>query len=166
MLGKKAAGRDWEDLLSEAITAILERRRAWIRERGDFFAFLVWAMKSISASWYAQKNEEYGESDWPTEVFDGDEVAPTLERYRADDANPERLALAEDLLRRFRETLYGDEDAIRVFDLLTLGMTAKEITEQLQISFNSYEATTKRLRRRLKRTVMAPLPGRIDRKAP
>jgi DNA-directed RNA polymerase specialized sigma24 family protein len=156
IVGKKAAGRDWEDLLSEAITSVLEGRRAWDQTRGDFYSFLVGAMRSISASWYAQRAVEFSEADWPSQVY-LDEVSPTMLDLFAStrtDSDPELVVVADDLLRKCEEALKDDSLALQTFHLLSLGMNGKEITAALEIPLRTYEATTKRLRRRLRRALV------------
>jgi hypothetical protein len=40
-LGRAAQGRDWEDLLGDAIAATYEGKRRWNKESVDFFHHLI-----------------------------------------------------------------------------------------------------------------------------
>src|SRR5438034_8761141 len=129
IVGKKAAGRDWEDLLSEAITAVLAGNRRWDQSRGDFCSFLIGAMRSMSTSWYAIRTVEFGEAYWPSALLHSDETGPTmLDLFASAAADPERLVIAGDLLRKCEDALSDDNVALHTFHLLWLGMNSKEIT--------------------------------------
>ena len=148
-----------KDLLSKAMTSVLAGRRLWNQTRGDFYSFLVGAMRSISASWYAQRIVEFGEADWSSPLLDSDETGmTTLDLFATAGAgsDPERLAVANDLLRKCEEALRGDDEALRTIHLLSLGMNAKEITTTLNVSFKAYQAATRRLRRRLWKILRDP----------
>src|SRR5262245_1076348 len=50
-IGRKALGRNYEDLLSESIFATLEGKRKWNKNNVDFVRYLIGAMQSISDNW-------------------------------------------------------------------------------------------------------------------
>jgi DNA-directed RNA polymerase specialized sigma24 family protein len=144
-LGRKAAGRNDEDLLSEAITATIAGDRTW-REGVDFYQHLLGAMRSISTSWH-QKHEVdlYLESELQQTADDSreplDRVVTTLD--------PERILTAKEELQHIRELFAKDAVASRIVELLAMGWTAEQICAQLQMSARAYGAAIKRIRRTL-----------------
>ena len=48
-LGPRGAGRNEGDILSDAIIAILERRRKWVKDNCDFMTFLKGVMRSLAS---------------------------------------------------------------------------------------------------------------------
>ncbi len=48
-LGSRGAGRNESDILSDAIIAVLEGRRKWIKDNCDFMTFLKGVMRSITS---------------------------------------------------------------------------------------------------------------------
>jgi len=159
IVGKKAAGRDWEDLLSEAMMSALDGRRSWDHRRVDIYSFLIGAMRSISSRWYAKRSVEFGEADLPSLQLDPDETVPTtldLFTSTAAGSDPEQVAVADELFRKCKEALRDDDQALQMFDLLSFGMNGKEIVATLNVSFEAYAATAKRLRRRLRKVLVDP----------
>src|ERR1043165_7035542 len=52
--GRAARGRDWEELLREAISATYEGNRRWNKELVDFSRHLIGVMRSTSSHWREQ----------------------------------------------------------------------------------------------------------------
>ena len=143
-LGRKAAGRSYEDLISEALTATIcgDRTR---RENLDLCQHLLGAMRSISSRWHEKRQLDiYLES----ELEDPDErsVARGSE-HAITDLDPERILAGKELLANIRKLFSKDPIALNVLDLLALGYTETEIRGQVQISKCQYGAATKRIRR-------------------
>src|SRR5437763_7081265 len=57
-IGRAARGRDWEELLREAISATYEGSRHWNKESVDFPGHLIGVMRSISSHWRDQFNPD------------------------------------------------------------------------------------------------------------
>jgi DNA-directed RNA polymerase specialized sigma24 family protein len=142
-LGRKARGRDAEDLIREALIATAEGRRVWNKEV-NFATHLLGAVRSISTSWHEKAGGEYLES----ELIHAENAASPFDQPGTT-ADPERTFEAREKLEQVRELFAKDAVASRVIDLLGLGYTGKEIQVQLSISVQDFGAATKRIRRRL-----------------
>ena len=144
-LGRKAAGRTYEDLLSEALTATISGHRG-VRPGLDLCEHLIGAMRSISTSWRAKcEIDLYLESELPGPP---DESAGPIENA-ATTLDPERILAAKEELARIRKAFAKDGVALEVLDGLGMGCTADEIQAHLRISADEYGAATKRIRRKL-----------------
>jgi len=141
-LGRKALGRNEDDLISEAIVATAEGHRVW-KPDVDFFQHMLGAVRSISSSWRETRGEEYLESELAQE----EGGSPFEQRGTTED--PERILSAVERLEQVRKLFARDAAASQVIELLGLGHTAKEIQSQLHMSPRDFGATAKRIRRRL-----------------
>jgi len=141
-LGRKALGRDAEDLLAEAITATASGQRTW-REGIDIRQHLYGAIRSISNSWYEKKGEEYLETDLvkPGDLSPLDQVSTALD--------PERILQAKQRLEQIRNLFAKDSEALSVVELLGEEWKPKEIQERLGIGAKKFDAVAKRIRRKL-----------------
>ncbi len=141
-LGRKALGRNENDLLGEAITATVTGQRVWT-ERVDFCSHLLGAMRSISTSWHEKIGEEYLESELAKPG-----VETPLDRPITT-VDPERILRAKERLEQVRQMFANDAVASQVIELLGVGYTGKEIQSQLGLSARGYGAVAKRIRRKL-----------------
>jgi len=145
-LGRKAAGRTYEDLLSEALTATISGERTW-RKGVDLCHHLLGAMRSISSGWRQKREVEVhleSELDEPNERG----LSRSLEQA-ATHLDPERIVAAKEELEKVRKLFAKDAVALEVLELLAMGYTESEIRDQLQLSNKEYGAAVKRIRRTL-----------------
>jgi hypothetical protein len=100
-LGRAAQGRDWEDLLREAVADTYEGARHWNKESVDFSRHLIGAMRSISSHWREQfdPDEAFLESEVTRVSPEGKQSSPML-NVVSPAAGPERaLELKEEIDR-------------------------------------------------------------------
>lgn len=154
-LGPRGAGRNENDLLSDAVIAILRGRRKWFRENCTFMALLQGVMRSLASHIRAGK---------PVDAFD--EIDPSLagEPNNAEDfleqlpiqgsVDPEQLLLARDLDKQardldkqIRERFADDFVVLLIYEALQDEMKPADIRSALDITENEYHAAAKRLRR-------------------
>jgi len=143
-LGRNAAGRTSENLLSEAMTATMSGASAW-REGVDFCQHLLGAMSGISCDWHENSTL-------------GGRLEPEFERPSTQvpgpsDQNPVTLDAVRDVqiedLETIRKLFAGDMIESRVLDLLAAGFTAYEIRAGLRLTNDEYSEAVRRVRRKL-----------------
>ena len=146
-LGRYAMGRDWEDLLNEALVQMLNGQRSWNPEVG-IVRFIDQAMRSIRWSWLAK-----GERSGVTGVV---RVASTDSAQDSDEvalpeasSSPEALAADREILDKIEALFAEDSDASNVLTGYALGMKGPELREQAGLSEKEFEAARRRIRRRL-----------------
>jgi hypothetical protein len=145
-LGPRAAGRDHEDLISEAVSATLAGERAR-REGIALYQHLIGAMRSISSKWFNKKRPDVQiESDL---INPAEAAAPNLLERAATNINPERVLSAKEKLERVRKLFSNDLICSKVVELLALGYSEAGIRTELQISKQQYGTALKRIRRKL-----------------
>ena len=146
-LGRRGAGRNAGDLFSDAIIAVLEGRRKWVKDNCDFMTFLQGAMRSLASHIRDGK---------ATDAFD--EIAPNPENDdNAEDfpeqipsqapVDPERPLLERDLDGQVRERFKNDAVVLLVYEAFLEKMKPADIRSCLGITENEYHAAAKRLRR-------------------
>lgn len=144
-LGPASAGRDWRDLLGEALAATLDQRR-W-NKSVTFVQHLLGAIRSISSSWKKSfdPDEARLESDLMRIDAEGNEHS-IFAGIQSTDPDAERIIAAkqevEDIERIFRD----DRIALDVIGGWRSGMTGPDIKEALGISQREYETIAKRIR--------------------
>lgn len=150
-LGRAAQGRDWEDLLREAISATYEGNRKWNKESVDFSRHLIGVVRSISSHWRDQfdPNVAFLESEVIRVSPEGKAFNPMLETASST-ADPERAFEAKDEVKRIESIASQNPLAWLIFDGLRDGMTGPEIREALEVSQKDYETAYKWLRRNVR----------------
>jgi hypothetical protein len=146
-LGARGAGRHETDILSDAIIAVLEGRRKWIRSNVDFVPFILGVMKSLASHIRSGKARDAFDETESKLVTDDDEPG-FVETFPAPPSvDPERQALACELDRQIRERFWDDPLVLLVYESLLQKMTPAEIRSCSRIDEKEYNATAKRLRR-------------------
>jgi hypothetical protein len=150
-LGRAARGRDWEELLREALYATYEGRRRWNKEAVDFTRHLIGAMWSISSHWRAQfdPDEPFLESELISISSDGQTSSPLL-NVPSPVANPERELAAKEEVERIELIASNNTFASVIVGGLRDRMTGPQIREELGISQKDYESAMKWLRRNVR----------------
>ncbi len=147
-LGRKAAGRDHEDLMKEAITATLAGNRRWKRENISFLTHLMGAVRSISSHWgeKSAESEAYLESELIRDSTNGKSYSP-FQDFSSDTPNPDRVMAARQKLKQIQTRFEKDADILQILDGLSEGLSGPEIQTSYQFSKKKYEAALRRLRR-------------------
>ena len=147
-LGPRGAGRNEDDLLCDAITAVLEGRRKWVKKNCNFVALLQGVMRSLASHIRDGK---------AIDAFDEIDPNPENEQDTADDfleqtpthehGDPEQLLLARDLDKQISERFADDVVVVLIYESLQVKMKPATIRLALDITENEYHAAVKRLRR-------------------
>lgn len=154
-LGRAASGKDWEDLLAEALHRTLigtedrQRGRHWNRNV-SFVQHLAGAMSSIANLWKRQFKEKntYSISDLSISAPDGKEHSPFNDVHSRD------VPADESLIRRSEEDrvyllLKDSPDASQVFRGLADGLKKNEIIARYGLGEKRYAAAVRQIRVRL-----------------
>jgi hypothetical protein len=139
-----------DDLLSEAMTQLLELRRVWRRGVHPLVT-LKTAMRSIASN--AFRSAKNGPIDHAV-LVDGDgphdaDVANRPAATPTSDVNPEQVADTRSQLQYLEELVADDEDAWWLVQLWAQGSRGKEAAEELGWDDKHYDAARQRLERRL-----------------
>jgi hypothetical protein len=128
-LNGETAGRDHEDLISEAITATLSGEVTWSTEI-PFDDHLISVMRDISDGWRIAEEREL-------KAWSLLNQAPRSE---------DRSASLVTALNRVREKLASDTEASAVLRLMGAGMTRSAIQRRTNLSESQYRAALRRIR--------------------
>jgi hypothetical protein len=151
-IGYKSSGRNFEDLLYEAISATLNSRRTWNKDHGNFVNYLIGTIRSISNNWSRcfNDNEPILESDFISNTMEGQDKRDCSNLYAIPAIQEEEL-----LARQHEEAitrLFEDDPLITLIICeLKEGLKLIDIRNKYNIQGNDFEAAIKRLRRKLAR---------------
>jgi hypothetical protein len=150
-LGRAAQGRDWEDILREAISATYEGNRHWYKGSVDFCRHLIGAMRSISSHWHDQfdPDEAVLESEVIRISAEGRVSNPMLD-VASSAADPERILAAKEEVEWIEQIASKNPLAWLIMDGLRERMTGPQIREALKVSQKDYETAFKWLRRNVR----------------
>jgi len=154
-IGRAACGRNWEDLLGEALCRTLigaedaQNGRHWNR-KVSFVQYLVGAMSSIASVWKRQFKEKctYLVSELFVSDAEGQEHSPF-------DDVPSGYAAADECLivgseeKRIFTVLQDSPDATQVFRGLVDGLKRNEIMSKYGLDEKRYAAAMRRIRTKL-----------------
>lgn len=148
-LGRASAGRDWKDLLGEAIKATLAGDRRWNNTVG-FVQHLLGAMRSISTGWKKKfdPDEAHLESELIRPHPEGGE-SRILDDARSTNPDAERILMAKQEVEKIQQLFADDALALDIIGGWRSEMTGPEIKEALGISQREYETAVRRIRRRI-----------------
>ncbi len=145
-IGRAADGRDHEDLLGEALRRTLDGRRRWY-QRVSIVDHLFGAMRSVSSHWA---------ESFATEQRKGrDQLVATLDartdllHEKSEAPNPERAAVASDLLQTVRQLFEDDPLAATIVAGWEDGLDGPTICEVLEVDARTYQTKVRAIRRRL-----------------
>lgn len=139
-------GREWKDLVSEAITRTLDGRRTW-KKSVPFDTHLYGAMRSIASSWEQQVTADsaVSASSLSYEGEDGDLVEPYAQA--PDSApDPERRAGGREELALVIDHFKDDPVASLIITCFSDGTPLVDLA-QLGIPANQIEAARKKVKR-------------------
>lgn len=161
-IGRKAAGRDYEDLLQEAVISFLKGSRRWkLGGNISFVRVLIGAVRSISSNWakayYRQENPVL-ESELITPTQEGEHNA-FLEIESVDPNSLERMitnqgeAEAKAELAKMERTFADDAEASLVIEAWRQEMDGPAVRDALGLSETQYESIVRRIRRTARRWI-------------
>lgn len=146
-LGARRAGRHEGDILSDAITAILEGRRKWIKANVAFVPFILGVMKSVTSHIRTGKALDAFDEITPNPAND-EEAEDFVEQIpTAAPVDSERLLRARELDGQIRERFKEDPEVLLVYEAFLEKMKPAEIQSCLGLSEKEYNAAALRLRR-------------------
>ncbi len=148
-LGRTAMGRDWQDLLHEAVTSFLSPEgRRWNREAVDFPKALREAIRSISSNWKRSFDEDEPrlESELVTTSESGSESNP-VSNASVPTWNTQTGLEAKEKLEIIENLLAKRELAALIFMGLKDGMSGPAIRDDLGISVTVFETEMTWIRR-------------------
>jgi DNA-directed RNA polymerase specialized sigma24 family protein len=124
----------WEDLLQEALTRILEGTRKWPRNV-PIIAFIAGVMKSLASEYWQQQHQIRSHIQTSPPVS----TEPGIERAAA--AKAELQAI---------EAYFGDDDEGWVVAIARAdGCSPEEIQAMFNFTSTEYDSTLKRIRRKI-----------------
>jgi DNA-directed RNA polymerase specialized sigma24 family protein len=121
---------DYEDMLQEARTRVLEGRRKWPRDV-DLVTFLAGVMRSIASQLHDKNDRPSDDADPDTVRVDGRSILDIVDAQK-------KIALFE-----------GDPDAQKLLIEQAQGWRGEELRDRCGLSETEYENTRKRIQRRL-----------------
>jgi hypothetical protein len=147
-LGARRAGRHEGDLLSDAITAMLEGRRKWIKANVALVPFILGVMKSLASHIRTGKAVDAFDELTPNPANDDDNAEDFVEQIpTAAPTDPERILRARELDGQVRERFKEDPEVLLVYEAFLDNMKGAEIQSCLGLSEKEYNAAALRLRR-------------------
>lgn len=152
-LGRRARGRNHEDLLSEAITDTLDpEKRRWNKEV-SFVRHLIGVMRSISSHWREQfdADEACLESELVRTSEQGELLNP-LDLIGSEAPGAERIFEAKRQLEEIEKAVAGDRIVRDILGGMRAEMSPSEIREVLGLTPTEYETAMKRFRRHVRPT--------------
>jgi len=154
-IGRAACGKDWEDLLADALYRTLigtedsQRGRHWNRKVG-FVQHLAGSMSSIASLWKRQfkENNTFLISELSVRDSEGKEYSPFDEVPSQNTAADERLIKGSEE-DRIITLLQDSPNASQVFRGLADGLRKNEIMSRYGLDEKRYAAAVRRIRVRL-----------------
>jgi hypothetical protein len=154
-LGKMRRARSFEELQQETITAIYigaedpNAGRHWPKNEVSFVKFFIQSMKSIVSHWAEDAEREVLDSETIVDTEEGETVS--LLSQTPDQAPlPDRELIAKEEVWRIMQVFDDDSEAWVVLEAWKLGMKGPEIMQEYGFSKNTFEATCKRIRYKVK----------------
>ncbi len=140
-----------EDLVKDAIVALLEERRHWNPKKVDFVGVVMGAVRSIASNHRA--STESGDFALPASQFsvvDEDENESNSPTDVHPDSRPthEQVLIVSNLLSEIYELFGDDPEALVVMDGWRDRMSGTEIISALDIDRKIYETIVRRIRRK------------------
>lgn len=151
-LGRRGAGLSPEDLIQDAMMAILDGRRKWPKNRVDFVKLLIGVIQSLSSHIVAGKARDAFDDvvDYQAPEEDSDALdrmpSPAALSPR-EQLEAEELELEATVLDgKIRDHFKDDDHALTIYQGLCESMKPAEIRE-CGLSEKEYDAAQKRLKR-------------------
>jgi hypothetical protein len=126
-LGTRDQGREWEDLLHDAVLSIASGRRRWPQEI-DLFTMLRGAIRSLTDG---RSNHESRR----TSTDQDSKATPIL----STGPDPERIYSAREEVERLYSIFIEDSHALKLLDGWSIGLTGPEIRVAYQMSDQTFD---------------------------
>lgn len=145
LIGARSGGRDHQDLLQEAVLAVLDGRRSWKPTVVSIEKLLAGVIRSISSHWAEgfDPDEATAESQLAT-TDDGPGVLSTVASGTPD---VERSLVAKGDLAELVQAFNDDDHVALVIEGFREGMSGPEIQAELGLTEKEYGAARKKLLR-------------------
>lgn len=137
-------GRNFEDLISEALTATISGQRRWNKSAVDFVGHLCGAIRSISSHWRTGGGAEYSSSTKTQIDQPGRDSISEIPSQRPD---AERQVAAAQQIEQIKALFANDHMVINIIDGMSEGLNGRELKAKLGLSQVELESTMRRLRR-------------------
>jgi hypothetical protein len=150
-LGRKAKGREQDDLLGEAVQDTLDPvKRSWNKDV-TFVRHLIGAMRSISSHWREQfdPDEARLESEVARITEEGETLSP-LDLPSSTEPAADRVMAARRQLEDIEKAVADDRVVYDILGGMRAEMAPTEIREALGLTPTEYETAMKRFRRRVR----------------
>lgn len=163
-LGRKAGGRDWQDLFNETVLAFFRPDgRRWKKEEVDILRTLAEAMRSVADSWKRSfdENEPHFETELITTFESGQksnpfaEYADPMADVQADLEAAEYHAEIAEKISRIERILEQRERAALILMGMKDGLSGPELKKELEISQTELETEMIWIRRNVRATLKA-----------
>lgn len=147
-LGGLSRGRNYEDLLEEAITATLDGRRTWRKSSVTFVNHLISVMRSTSDNWATREDRrEVVEAELYGAGRDEDEAEDLLGALKPAAADQQRQLIEKEALGALEASVSDDPIARDVLSALQLGLKGQDLKDALEISEDQLRAATRKIDR-------------------
>jgi hypothetical protein len=148
-LGGLSRGRNYEDLLEEAMTATLDGRRTWRKRSVMFVNHLMAVMRSTSDNWATREDQqEVAEVELYGASQDEDEADDLLGAVKPTIADQDTQLIEKEALEALEASVSDDPVAREVLSALQLGLKGLELKEALRITEDQLRAAMRKLDRR------------------
>lgn len=140
-LGRKAIGRDWEDLLQETYLSFYRPGgRSWRKGQIDLMRTLLLSMKSVASNWKeaVSDREAIVESDLITTDDEG-RASFSLEKVAGESPDIHKVLERKEKLEMARRVIGERAIASLILDGICEGLKGTEIAELLELSGQEYE---------------------------
>ena len=162
-LGRRGAGRNSDDLLSDALIDILEKRRKWKRSHVDFVKFLTGVIQSLSS--HISEGKSIDAFDDVVSYVASDNDSDALDRLASSSAPTpheelEAIELEQDAVGldgRIRDHFRDDGHALMVYEGLCENMKPAEIRD-CGLTVKEFDSARKRFERGVKKLVQGGQP--------
>jgi DNA-directed RNA polymerase specialized sigma24 family protein len=148
-LGRLSRGRDYEDLLEEAMTATLDGRRAWRKGSVTLVNHLLAVMRSTSDNWATREDQrEVVEAELYGATQEEDEADDLLGAVKPTTAGQEKQLIDKEALEALEASVSDDPIAREVLSALQLGLKGQELKDTLEITEDQLRAAMRKIDRR------------------
>jgi DNA-directed RNA polymerase specialized sigma24 family protein len=147
-LGRKAGGRDHDDLVKEALLATLSGQRRWNKEV-EFYAHLLGVIRSISSHWREKYAFDGALLESESHFTPPGQESSWLASVSSPEPDAERVASARQEVQRITQYFAADSQVTLIIEGLRDGLTGPEIQAQQGMPRTEYESAVRRMRRGL-----------------
>jgi DNA-directed RNA polymerase specialized sigma24 family protein len=148
-LGRLSRGRDYEDLLDEAMAATLDGRRTWRKGSVSFENHLKAVMRSTSDNWATREDQrEVVEAELYGVAQEEDEADDLLGAVKPTGAGQELHLIEQEAMEALEAAVSDDPVACEVLSAWQLGLKGQELKDTLGINEEQLRAGKKKIDRR------------------